>query len=214
MNWYWPQIISALASLPQTALIIAAHLKPTLLVAKLMLEDRSGRSVLTSRILSHMCPLITVIMVILLRHQRQVILFDPMWPFSNACHWPYSYVYITGSEESSWIFMRHCNWMLGMKWNTALPEGLFALRHKSKSTYCPLHTNRNTTGLDLQATSMLQVCSGLEILVHLGLRARWFFLLSGKLTQHFCFSFLLCSHILICFQFCVWFWLNSKWVRV
>lgn len=33
-------------------------------------------------------------------------------------------------------------------------RGLFALRHKSKSTYCPLHTNRSATGLNLQATSI------------------------------------------------------------
>lgn len=32
-------------------------------------------------------------------------------------------------------------------------RGLFALRDKSKSAYCPLHTNRSATGFDLQATS-------------------------------------------------------------
>ncbi len=78
-------------------------------------KSHRGRKALTRPILSHACPLIIVVMLILLQHQRQVILFDPMWPVSNACHWPYSNVCIMGFEESSWIFMLLCNWMLSMK---------------------------------------------------------------------------------------------------
>lgn len=43
-----------------------------------------------------------------------------------------SYVYIMGLEESSWIFMPHCNWILSMKWNTVLLE-----------VYLPWDTNLN-----------------------------------------------------------------------
>lgn len=62
-------------------------------------------------------------MLIPLQHQRRVIPLDLMWPFSNACRWPYSYVYIMRLEKSSWIFMPQCNQMISMKWNTALLEG-------------------------------------------------------------------------------------------
>lgn len=41
--------------------------------------------------------------------------------------------------------------------------GLFAVRHKSKSTYCPLHTNGSTTSLDLQATS---ICCSIQVWGH------------------------------------------------
>lgn len=124
VSWCWPRIIIGLAWLPKTALISPAHLNSTLLMANLFWRmSHRGSHVLTSPILSPVCPIITVIMLILLQHQRQVILFDPMGPFANACHRPYSYVYIMGLEESSWIFMRHCNWMLSMKWNTVLLEG-------------------------------------------------------------------------------------------
>lgn len=91
-------------------------------------------------------------MQIPLKHQRQVILFDPMWPFTNACHWPYSYVYIMGLEESSWIFMAHCNWMLSMKWNTALLEGCLPWDTNLNLHFA--HCIQSARGLNLQATSI------------------------------------------------------------
>lgn len=80
-----------------------------------------GRNLLPSRIHPHMSSNHSI-MLIPSQHQRQVILFDPVWPLSNACHWLFSYVYIMGLEESLWIFMLHYNRMLSMKWNTALLE--------------------------------------------------------------------------------------------
>lgn len=113
-----------------------------------MAKSHKARSVLTSPVLSHICPLMTVIMLIPLQHQRQVILFDPMWLFSNACHWPYSYVYIIGLEESSCIFMPHCNWMLSMKWNTLLLEDCL-----------PLDTNLNLHIAHCIQIEVLQACN-------------------------------------------------------
>lgn len=96
----------------------------TLLIIKLSHRERhfltSPFSV--SSQLFPLCPLITVIILLLSQHQSQVILFDPVWPFCNACHWPYSYVYIMSLENHEYLCCP-CNWMLSMKWNTTLLEG-------------------------------------------------------------------------------------------
>lgn len=92
-----------------------------------MSELYSERNILTSPFsvwsqLFLLCPLITVIIMLLSQHQRRVILFDPVWPFCNACHWPYSYVYIMSLENHEYLCYP-CNWMLSMKCNTTLLEG-------------------------------------------------------------------------------------------
>lgn len=95
-------------------------LNSTVITAQLSLKEEG--EICYQVVFTLICPLITVIMLIPSQHQRQVILFDPVWPLSNACHWLFSYVYIMGLEESLWIFMLHYNRMLSMKWNTALLE--------------------------------------------------------------------------------------------
>ena len=52
-------------------------------------------------------------------------------------------------------------------------RGLFALRHKSKSTYCPLHTNK-CYRLEPAGYFNLVVCSNLKIPVNLGMQAHCF----------------------------------------
>lgn len=141
-------------------------------------------------------------MLIPLQHQRKVILFDPMWPLSNACHWPYSYVYIMSLEESSWIFMTHCNWMLSMKWNTALLDSCLPW-----DTNLNLHIVRCIQIEALQAwTQRLLQSTGLfDVEDSLSEYVCTLFLMLGNPEMHFwCFYFyffwfsILVSSILLC----------------
>lgn len=97
--------------------------------------------------MSQICLLITVMMLIVLQHQRRAIPFDSMGPSSARL----SYVYIMGFEET--VMNIYATLQLNphyeMKYCAA--RGLFALRHKSKSTYCSLHTDRSAAGWNLRA---------------------------------------------------------------
>lgn len=97
-----------------------------------------------------------------------------------------SCVYITDLEESSWIFMPHCNWILSMKWNTALLE-----------TYLPWDINLNLHIVHCIQMEMLQTwtcrCRFEDTSSFLYI-STWF-QFSGKRMQHnFCFSF--CSDVI------------------
>ena len=60
----------------------------------------------------------------------------------NSCVW----------RNTSWIFMPCCDWILSMKWNTALLETYLPRDTNQKSTYCSVHADRRALGLNLQAT--------------------------------------------------------------
>lgn len=139
----------------------------------------------------YVCPLITVIMPIPALHQRKVILFDPMWPFTNACHCPYSLYDGFGGILMNIYGPLQLNAQHEMKYCAAW--GLFALRHKSKSTYCQLHTK--CYRLEPAGYFNLLVCSNLKIPVNVGMCTR--FCSRGNLL---CFSLYFFQCQILCFR--------------
>lgn len=50
-----------------------------------------------------------------------------------------------------WIFTARCDWILSMKWKTALLETYLPQDTNQKSTYCSVHADTSAAGSNLQA---------------------------------------------------------------